>query len=122
MFWRTGIIAFVVVMGIVSCQKKAAPSIALTNRLTTPDSLAGLELTAKSDCLTCHKISERLVGPSYKEIANKYEMNDRNVAKLSEKIINGGPGVWGQIPMVPHPQMSRDTARLIVKFILSLKN
>ncbi len=76
----------------------------------------------KSDCVTCHKFSERLVGPSFSAIADKYFADSSAaVTKLTGKILNGGSGSWGALPMTPHPSMSRDEALLIVKYILSLK-
>jgi len=85
-----------------------------------PDYQKGLELISKSDCLTCHKIDEKLIGPAYREVANKY--TDKDVAMLAEKIIKGGSGVWGQIPMTPHPAVSQADAEQMVKYVLLLKN
>jgi cytochrome c len=81
----------------------------------------GKALIAKSDCLTCHKEDAKVIGPSYKEVAKKYENTDANVKKLAGKIIAGGSGVWGQIPMTAHPQVSQGDAEAMVKYILSLK-
>ena len=86
-----------------------------------PDYQKGLELIAKSDCLTCHKVSEKLTGPAYKDVAAKYENTDANVTLLAEKIIKGGQGVWGAIPMTPHAQLSEADAKQMVKYILLLK-
>lgn len=87
-----------------------------------PDYQKGLELIAKSDCLTCHKVSEKLTGPAYKDVAMKYENNDDNVALLASKIIKGGQGVWGPIPMTPHAALSEADAKQMVKYILLLRN
>ncbi|KAA5543527.1 c-type cytochrome [Adhaeribacter rhizoryzae] len=81
----------------------------------------GKNLIAKSDCLACHKDDAKLVGPSYEEVANKYENNAKNVDFLVGKIIKGGAGSWGQIPMSPHPNLSSADAREMVNYILSLK-
>ena len=81
----------------------------------------GLQLVATSDCLGCHKIDEKLTGPSYKEVAAKYENNDKVIDELAGKIIKGGAGNWGQVAMTPHPQLSQEDARAMVKYILSLK-
>lgn len=81
----------------------------------------GKNLIATSDCLACHQIDKKLVGPAYQEVAAKYEFNDKNIDYLSGKIIEGGAGVWGQIPMSPHPDLSRDNAKEMAKYILSLK-
>lgn len=81
----------------------------------------GSELIAKSDCLTCHKVKEKLVGPAYTAVAEKYPLTDANINYLSEKIIKGGSGVWGQIAMTPHPAISKADAADMVRYILSLK-
>lgn len=82
----------------------------------------GLNLIANSDCLTCHEISAKKTGPSYQEVAAKYENTEANIELLAGKIIKGGTGVWGQVPMTPHDTMSVDDAKTMVKYILSLKN
>ncbi len=84
-------------------------------------SAKGEQLIAASDCLTCHKVDTKLVGPSYNEVANKYPATDANIDMLANKIIQGGSGAWGEIPMTPHPAISTDDAKEMVKYILSLK-
>ncbi|MEI9910193.1 MAG: c-type cytochrome [Bacteroidota bacterium] len=85
------------------------------------DSLAGLDIVKRSDCVTCHKVEEKLIGPSFTDIAKKYALNDTNMDKLSSKIINGGNGSWGRIPMTPHPSISVEIVKSILKYIFSLK-
>lgn len=80
----------------------------------------GKNLIATSDCLACHQVDQKLVGPGYVEVAQKYEFNDKNVDYLANKIIEGGAGAWGQIPMSPHPDLSRENAREMARYILSL--
>lgn len=88
-----------------------------------PDYQAGLELIAKSDCLTCHKVDEKLTGPSYRDVANKYASQAPGIIpQLADKIVKGGTGVWGQVPMLPHPTVSPADAEKMVKYILLLKN
>lgn len=82
----------------------------------------GLELVAKSDCLTCHKIDDVFTGPSYKQIAEKYAgASDAMITELGQKIIKGGNGVWGSALMTPHPAISQQDAEAMVKYILLLK-
>ena len=81
----------------------------------------GLELVAKSDCFTCHKVNETAVGPAYQLVADKYENNEAVIDSLAQKIIKGGSGNWGQVPMTPHPQVSVDDAKAMVKYVLALK-
>lgn len=78
----------------------------------------GAKLIAESDCLTCHKETVKLIGPSYVEVAGKY--SEKDIDMLAGKIINGGSGVFGETPMTPHPSVSMDDARTMVKYILSL--
>ena len=94
---------------------------ASTDLSSNPDYVKGLELEAKSDCATCHKLDEKLIGPSFREIAAKYPMNDATIDSLSEKVIKGGSGNWGQVPMTAHPDMPKEDAKAIVKYVLLLK-
>lgn len=92
------------------------------NALTdNPDYQKGLALVAGSDCLTCHKTSEKNIGPAYKDVAAKYENTEENVKMLAGKIIKGGSGNWGAIPMTPHPQLKQEDVEQMVKYILLLK-
>lgn len=105
----------------IACSSSRKTGSVLPVAWNSKDSLAGLRALAYSDCLTCHRYAERVVGPSYLEIANRYQLDKKQVAKLSKKIIKGGYGSWGEIPMTPHPAMSKKMAESIVKHILSLK-
>jgi cytochrome c len=87
-----------------------------------PDYKAGLALIAKNDCLTCHSVNDKINGPAYKDVANKYaNAGDTIVMHLAKKIIAGGSGVWGEIPMTPHPTVSQADAEQMVKYVLLLK-
>lgn len=81
----------------------------------------GERLIAKSDCVGCHKLDKKLIGPSYLEIAKKYPNTDKNTNYLADKILKGGSGVWGSIPMSAHSSIKKEDAKLMVKYILSLK-
>lgn len=82
----------------------------------------GLELASKSDCFTCHNVDDKVTGPAYREVANKYaSLPDTIVSHLAKKIISGGSGVWGEIQMTPHPALSQADAEAIVRYILLLK-
>ncbi len=96
----------------------AAPAVPSDN----PDYEKGLALVAASDCLTCHKVDEKVNGPSYRDVANKYENTEANVKMLAGKVIKGGSGVWGEVLMTPHPALSQADAEQMVKYILLLKN
>lgn len=81
----------------------------------------GEKLIAKSDCIGCHNKVQKVIGPAYVDIAAKYPLNDENVNHLADKIIAGGKGVWGEVPMTPHSALSKDDAKKMVSYILSLK-
>ncbi len=86
-----------------------------------PDYEKGLELVGKSDCFTCHKVNEASTGPAYQAVADKYPNNAAVIDSLSNKVIKGGAGNWGVVPMTPHPQLSKEDAVAMVKYVLSLK-
>ena len=86
---------------------------------TVATSSKGAALIAKSDCLACHKEHDKLVGPAYAEVAKKYNSGD--VDKLADKVIKGGAGSFGDVAMSPHPMISTDDAREMVKYILTVK-
>jgi cytochrome c len=79
----------------------------------------GLALIEGADCLTCHKVDARVVGPSYQEVADKYTEGD--IDMLATKIIEGGKGNWGEIPMTAHAGMSPENAKKMVAYIMTLK-
>lgn len=91
---------------------------AATDLSSNPDYIKGVELIGKSDCLTCHKLDEKLIGPTYKEVAQKYENTPENVTMLAGKIIKGGKGVWGEVEMTAHPDMSQEDAEALIKYVL----
>ena len=97
-------------------------TIAPENKLSdNPDYTKGLALIAGSDCLTCHKVAEKNIGPAYQDVAAKYENTDDNIEMLAGKIIKGGSGNWGAIPMTPHANLSEEDAEAMVKYIVLLK-
>ena len=81
---------------------------------------AGKKLMDGSDCMACHKNQEKSIGPSYMDIGNKYKDDAAAVEYLSKKIISGGGGVWGEIPMAAHPQLSAKEASQIAQYILDM--
>jgi len=78
------------------------------------------DMPAKYGCTACHAVDHKVVGPGFKEVAAKYKGQDVE-AKLAEKVRYGGAGVWGQVPMVPNPQVPDADLHAMVKWILSLK-
>jgi len=79
------------------------------------------ELAKKHNCLACHTVDKKMVGPSYKDVSAKYRGDSGAVAKLADKVKKGGQGVWGQIPMPPNPTVPDAEVQALVKWILSQK-
>lgn len=96
-----------------------------TNNLSqNPAYQEGLAIVSKSEnlCLTCHKIDEKLIGPAYRDVANKYENTEENITMLAKKVKNGGTGVWGDVAMPPNAAITEEDAAKAVKYILLLRN
>ncbi len=100
--------------------KPAAPAAA--DNTKNPDYAKGLALIGAADCLTCHKIDETSTGPAYRDVANKYTADDATINTLADKIIKGGSGNWGSVPMTAHDALSKDDAKAMVKYVLLLRN
>ncbi|MDB5088772.1 MAG: c-type cytochrome [Mucilaginibacter sp.] len=127
-------ITFIAFIGHASAQvkkkaivkKKAPVAVAKTTPpppfATAPEIEDGKALVSKSDCLACHKIDSKLVGPAYLAIAEKYPQDQNTVNMLSQKVISGGSGVWGPVPMAPHPVITLAEANKMVKYILTLNS
>ena len=86
-----------------------------------PVYIKGLEKVKGSDCTGCHQVDRKLIGPAYADVAAKYENTEANVAMLATKVINGGVGVWGEIPMSAHVGLSEEDAKDMVRYILLLR-
>ena len=84
------------------------------------DLVVGKQALSKSDCLACHKVDGPLVGPSYNDVAKKYQPTEANYDMLTKKIIAGGSGNWGATPMSPHPSLAAADVKKMVQYILSL--
>jgi cytochrome c len=80
----------------------------------------GQALVDGSDCKTCHHPTNEIIGPSHTDVAKKYEFTKANVTLLAGKIINGGSGVWGEIPMAPHAGLALGDAEKMAMYVLSL--
>ncbi len=88
---------------------------------TTLDAIAqGEALVKASDCKTCHHTVNKIIGPAHTDVAKKYEFNKANVDLLAQKIINGGVGVWGEVPMSAHVDISQADAEKMARYVLSL--
>ena len=80
----------------------------------------GEAIVKANDCKICHHAVNKLVGPPHTDVAKKYDFTAANVTLLAGKIINGGSGVWGEIPMAPHADVSQADAEKMARYVLSL--
>lgn len=91
------------------------------SKVVTDPIAEGKSLIEGADCLGCHKSNEKMIGPSYKEVAEKYENTPENIEILADKIIKGSSGIWGDVPMPAHHGMSKENAKYMAQYILSSK-
>ena len=94
----------------------AATALAL---LLSSPALASPELARSKNCVACHHVERKMIGPPYKAIAERYAKDELAIQTLSEKVIKGGAGNWGQTPMPPQSSVSPADAEALVKWILS---
>jgi cytochrome c len=94
----------------------AAAALALTAGIASADEA----LARKSACMSCHQIDKKVVGPAFKDVAKKYKGDAKAEEHIVGVIKKGGKGVWGPIPMPPHPQVSDDNAKKLAAWVLSL--
>ncbi len=87
----------------------------------TAPAFASPELAKAKNCLACHTVDKKLVGPAYKEVAAKYAGQKDAADMLAAKIQKGGTGVWGKVPMPPNPQVNAEEAKTLATWVLSQK-
>ena len=100
--------------------KKSALVLALLVAAAAP-AFADQALATAKNCMACHAVDKKLVGPAYKEVAKKYAGDKAAADKLAAKVMKGGSGVWGAIPMPANPQVNDAEAKKLVAWILSQK-
>ncbi len=125
---KKALVIFSSVIFLISCgdgdsKEKETTTAASTKTTEVNENAAkGLELVTKSDCFTCHKLTESSIGPAYSMIADKYKKLDQPAMdSMVKQIINGGAGRWGTVPMTPHPDMPKEDAEMMVHYIMSIK-
>jgi cytochrome c len=89
--------------------------------LSASPAFASEALAKSKNCMACHAVDKKLVGPSYKDVAAKYAGQADAAAMLADKVKKGGVGVWGKVPMPPNPQVNDADATALVEWVLSLK-
>jgi cytochrome c len=105
-------------MGILLMVVRYVAASALALLLCSP-ALASPELARSKNCTACHHVERKMIGPAYKAIAERYANDEAAAGKLSEKVIKGGAGSWGQTPMPPQASVTPADAETLVKWILS---
>jgi cytochrome c len=83
--------------------------------------MANADLAKAKNCMACHAVASKVVGPAFKDVAAKYAGQKDAEEKLTQKVLKGGSGVWGAIPMPANAQVSEAEARTLVKWVLSQK-
>jgi cytochrome c len=103
---------FVIVALLIlqSCGKKDDSQIIERGRL----------LVDTNDCKTCHHVTNKIMGPAHLDVAKKYETTTANTEMIAKRIIEGGSGIWGRLPMTPHTDLSQEDAQAMARYILSL--
>jgi cytochrome c len=96
-------------------------STSLAILLVSTPALADLKLATDKNCMSCHAVENKLVGPSYKAVSAKYAGQKDAADMLATKIQKGGAGVWGPIPMPANPQVSTAEAKTLAAWVMSLK-
>jgi cytochrome c len=109
-------------MDILENPMKALLFIGLAaSALASNAALANADLAKAKNCVACHAVDKKVVGPGYKEVAAKYAGQKDAEDKLVQKVLKGGGGVWGPVPMPANTQVSDAEARTLVKWILAQK-
>ena len=100
--------------------KRTLITLAMTLSVAVP-AMADQALATSKNCMACHAVDKKLVGPSYKDVAAKYAGQKDAVDKLAAKIIKGGSGVWGPIPMPPNAQSNGADAKKLATWVMTQK-
>jgi len=100
--------------------KRSAVLVLALSSMVSSFAFANAELAKSKNCMACHSVDNKLVGPAFKDVAKKYAGQKDAEKKLTQKVIKGGSGVWGQVPMPPN-NVTEQEAQTLVKWVLSLK-
>ncbi len=100
--------------------KRALFAMAVALTATAP-AFADQALATAKNCMACHAVDKKLVGPSYKDVAAKYAGDKAAVDKLAAKIVKGGSGVWGPVPMPANAQVNDAEAKKLAAWVLTIK-
>ena len=100
--------------------KRALFALAALAAVTAP-AMADQALATAKNCMACHAVDKKLVGPAFKDVAAKYKGDAKAEAMLAEKVKKGSVGTWGQVPMPPNANVKDEDVKTLVKWILALK-
>jgi len=100
--------------------KRTLIALAMTLSVAAP-AMADEALAKSKNCMACHAMDKKLVGPAYKDVAKKYAGQKDAADKLAAKVIKGGSGVWGPVPMPANPQVNEAEAKKLVAWVLATK-
>ena len=101
--------------------KRSLMMLMAVSALASTSAFAQADLAKAKNCMACHAVGTKLVGPAYKDVAAKYAGQKGAEDKLVQKVMKGGSGVWGPVPMPANPQVSEAEARSLVKWVLEQK-
>ena len=99
--------------------KLIAATLFAATALVATNAMANADLAKKSNCMACHAIDKKLVGPAYQEVAKKYAGDKGAEAMLVEKVKKGGTGTWGKVPMPPNANVKDEDIKTLVKWVLA---
>ena len=101
--------------------KRSLLVVVAMSALASSSAMASPDLAKAKNCMACHAVANKLVGPAFKDVAAKYAGQKDAEAKLSAKVLKGGAGAWGAVPMPANPQVSDAEAKALVKWVLAQK-
>ncbi|MBX9721439.1 MAG: c-type cytochrome [Candidatus Obscuribacterales bacterium] len=100
---------------------KSRVMVATLGLLISTSVLANADLAKAKNCMSCHNVDSKILGPGFKDVAKKYAGDKTAEAKLVTKVLKGGTGVWGNFPMPANAQVTEAEAKTLVKWVLALK-
>lgn len=89
--------------------------------LASSSAMASADLAKAKNCMACHAVASKLVGPAFKDVAAKYAGQKDAESKLVGKVLKGGSGSWGAVPMPANPQVTEAESRTLIKWVLAQK-
>jgi len=101
--------------------KRSLLVVVAMSALASSSAMASTDLAKAKNCMACHAVANKLVGPAFKDVAAKYAGQKDAEAKLTGKVLKGGSGTWGAVPMPANPQVSEAEAKTLVKWIMAQK-